>query len=174
MLPTLVQRLLSDLTHAVEECIQNAFDLARISKDAIANGILNLPLSWDLLNRIVIRFWRASKLPSVTCGLSLTSENWANQCYGSTIYYSPLGAVGVDVRRNDELLHTGMAYVPFYLHSASVGVYLKPPEICHRGFVLIKIMCSKSVSFRCILLRGSSRWRKTPLLRHYSWMRQWK
>ncbi|KAF5351759.1 hypothetical protein D9756_007411 [Leucocoprinus leucothites] len=37
VLPTLVQRLLSDLSQAVEERIQNAFDLSRISKDALTN-----------------------------------------------------------------------------------------------------------------------------------------
>ncbi|KAJ3572397.1 hypothetical protein NP233_g3110 [Leucocoprinus birnbaumii] len=36
VLPTLVQRLLSDLSQAVEERIQSAFDLSRISKDALA------------------------------------------------------------------------------------------------------------------------------------------
>jgi hypothetical protein len=41
VLATLVQRLLSDLSQAVEERIQNAFDLSRISKDAFASGMLN-------------------------------------------------------------------------------------------------------------------------------------
>ncbi|KXN90188.1 Conserved oligomeric Golgi complex subunit 5, partial [Leucoagaricus sp. SymC.cos] len=37
VLPTLVQGLLSDLSQAVDGCIQNAFDLSRISKDALSS-----------------------------------------------------------------------------------------------------------------------------------------
>ncbi|KAH0827442.1 Golgi transport complex subunit 5-domain-containing protein [Lanmaoa asiatica] len=38
MLPTLVKGLVRDLSEAVEERIQNAFDLARISKEIVAKG----------------------------------------------------------------------------------------------------------------------------------------
>ncbi|KAF7782447.1 hypothetical protein Agabi119p4_1823 [Agaricus bisporus var. burnettii] len=37
VLPSLIQGLLSDLSHAVEERIQSAFDLSKISKDVLAN-----------------------------------------------------------------------------------------------------------------------------------------
>lgn len=38
MLSVLIQKLLRDLSQAVEERIRSAFDLSKISKDALAKG----------------------------------------------------------------------------------------------------------------------------------------
>jgi hypothetical protein len=39
VLSVLIQKLLHDLSHAVEERIRSAFDLSKISKDALAKGV---------------------------------------------------------------------------------------------------------------------------------------
>lgn len=92
VLPDLVRNLILDLSQAVEERICSAFDISKISKDALAKGTLLFSSQFwtrSTDNLYVIRLCVPPSI-AVPTHLSVTSEDRTHKYHRSSIYCGPL------------------------------------------------------------------------------------
>lgn len=104
VLPSLVQNLVSDLSHTVDDRIRGAFDLSKISKDVVSKGD---PLS-DVIFIITSDDespFRLGKQSSIPTNLSITSQNRANKRNCTSMDCSTLASTRGYVPSNGRLLH---------------------------------------------------------------------
>lgn len=107
VLPSLIQGLLSDLSHAVEERIQSAFDLSKISKDVLVNGSYTLDYWLPYSNWKMSTFRSKSFQSTVSVSIPLSRKNRTDLYNCPSVCCCTLDSPRVNVWGYDRLLYQG-------------------------------------------------------------------